>query len=244
MKNLVKIGLTRLYKKKFYIVGCVLAFAITLWFLKAGPIPQLVKYSADTVALLLSAAITLYFSLFTGLFMGNETEDGILRNKVMAGHSQVTVYLSHYVTLLIAMVGMFVCWLLGAIAGGTVITSKVLLNICIVLLANAGYIAVVLAICFRIKKQVVGIIIGICIFYILVTTVLVNNYVYMISCGTPAEKLMTVVYNISAVGQCFAVSDFVDEGLRVPLLQLLVSVTVALLATLAGTCKLAKRNIK
>jgi len=100
MKNLVKMGILRLFKNMFYILGCILAFGITVWFLDTRPIPQFAHYSAENVAIILSVVIILFFAMFVGFFIGSENEDGILRNKVMAGHTQLDVYLSHYIVLL------------------------------------------------------------------------------------------------------------------------------------------------
>lgn len=244
MKNLVKIGLFRLSKSFLYIAGCILAFVITCWFLTVRPIPQLVNHDATDVAILLSAAIALYFSAFVGLFMGNENADGILRNKVMVGHTQLQVYFSNYVTFLVAMLGMMVCWFLGALAGGMTISARILAYVVIAVLYNAAYIAVLQAIVFRFKKQVIGISAGLLLFYAFLTSVLMGNFFYMITDGQAAlQKIIVVVYNISAVGQCFARTYLADPGLADPVVQILTSVVVCLVATFLGTLGLKKRDI-
>lgn len=244
MKNLVKIGLVRLSKNVFYILGCVLAFAITYWVLVVRPIPQLVNHSTTDVAILTSAAIVLFFSVFSGLFLGNENEDGILRNKVIAGHTQLEVYFSNYIVLAIAVIGMMICWLLGAIAGGAVVDSRLLIYFFIAVIYNLAYISVIQAIVFRAKKQVTGVMISFAWFYILMTTVLMGNFAYMVTEGQEvAQKIVILIYNMSAVGQCFARTDFSDPGLANGFVQLATSVVVFALATFFGTLRLKKRDI-
>lgn len=247
MKNLVKIGLIRLYKHWFYIVGCILAFVITVWFLETRPIPQLAHHSAESVAILLSGAIIVYFSMFIGIFMGSEAEDGILRNKVMAGHTQLEVYVSHYVTFLLALIGMLVCWFLGAMVGGTQVTADFIEYTCIAFLYNAAYIAIIQAIVFRMKKMVSGVVLGLGIFYFLAANVLISNYIYMVlsDMGQPIMvTLFSVIYNMSAVGQCFARTALADPGLGTTGVQVSVSLGLIVLASLLGTLKLKKRDIK
>ncbi len=244
MKNLVKIGLIRLSKNLYYILGCILAVVITYWVIVTRPIPQLMRHDVLDVAILLSAAITAYFSAFVGLFIGNENEDGILRNKVMVGHTQPQAYFSSYITFIVALVGMMVCWLLGAFAAGLTISSRLVIYILISFLSNAAYIAVVQAIVFRFKKQVVGIMAGIGLLYVLLTSILMGNFFYMITDRQVVmQKIVTVFYNVSALGQCFARTVLSDPGLANTGIQISVSVIVFLAATFLGTLGLGKRDI-
>lgn len=245
MKDLVRIGLIRLYKNWVYLFGCVLAVAITTWFLQVRPIPQLTHYSAENVAILLSGAIVLFFSFFVGYFIGNEYEDGILRNKVMAGHSQITVYLSHYITLVIAMTVMLACWFVGAMLGGTKISGRLFVYCFVALLYNAAYIAIIQAMVFRLKKQVIGITLSIGFCYFLVTNVLIGNFLfYLVSEQTVLSKVIMIVYNMSALGQCFAKTEMADPGIGATGVQVAVSLVLIAAASFLGTLRLAKRDIK
>ena len=245
MKNLVKIGVTRLYKNIFFIVGCVLAFLITEWFVSVGPIPQLAKYGAATNAIVVSAGIIFFFALFTGMFFGGERESGILRNQVMAGYSQKEIFFGRYITLLIALAVMNLSWILGAVVGGTKIDAGMLEYICIEFLYNAAAIAIILAICSRAKKQTNGIVISLGIAYLCVTGCLIGNYIYSITCDISKTVSMIVayIYNLSPVGQCFARSGIADEGIDALWIQLLASLTVLVLGFFFGTFKVSKSDV-
>lgn len=245
MKNLVKIGVTRLYKNIFYIVCCALAFLITEWFVSVGPIPQLAKYGAATNAIVVSAGIIFFFALFTGMFFGGERESGILRNQVMAGYSQKEIFFGRYITLLIALAVMNLSWILGAVVGGTKIDAGMLEYIGIEFLYNAAAIAVILAICSRAKKQTNGIVISLGIAYLCVTGVLIGNYIYSITCDISKTvcTIVAYIYNLSPVGQCFARSGIADEGIDALWIQLLASLTVLVLGFFFGTFKVSKSDV-
>lgn len=244
MKNLLKIGFTRLFRNIYFISGCILAVLITCIFLRECPIPQLQHYRSETVAIVLSGAVVLFFSVFVGLFIGNENEDGVLRSKVMAGHTQNEVYMSHYITLLTAMAVMMVCWFAGALAGGAKFGTEMLVYLAVALLYNAAYIAVVQALVFRIRKQVTGIVLTVGLFYLLVNCVLFGNLFYMITAENSfMNSVVVIVYNLSALGQCFARTDLSDPGLGETIIQIPVSLLVAGAALAAGTAGLKKRDI-
>lgn len=245
MKDLVKIGLVRLAKNYYYIGGCILAFAITYWAMTVRPIPQLMSHDATDVAIFISAAIILFFSIFIGLFCGNENEDGILRNKVIVGHTQHEAYFANYLTLVLAAIGMMICWLVGAFASGVPFSFRLLVYFFIAVLYNSAYIAVIYAIVFRTKRQAVGIMISIGWFYMLLTAVLMGNFFYMITEGKEVfQRIIIMAYNMSAVGQCFARTDFVDPGLANPFVQISMSLLVFAIATFCGTLGLKKRDVK
>jgi len=244
MKDLVKIDLYRLGRHKLYWAGCLLALGFTAWFLLVRPIPQLEKYEAEKVAILLNAGISFYFSFFVGLFLGSEWADGILRNKVMAGHSQKAVLGGHYLSLLAALGGMTLSWLLGALAGGVALSGSLLFFCLKSLMFNAAFIAVLQAICFRLRKQSQGIIFTGTIFYMTFVGTLAGNLLYSISMGRPVlHKIVALLYNTSAIGQCFAGSGLADEGLNNPLLQIPVSLLLMAGALLLGSLGLNKRSI-
>ena len=245
MKNLVKIGVTRLYKNIFFIVCCVLAFLITEWFVSVGPIPQLAKYGAATNAIVVSAGIIFFFAMFTGIFYGGEKESGILRNQVMAGYSRKVIFFGRYITLLIALAVMNLFWILGAVVAGTKLDSEMLVYIGIEFLYNAAAIAVVLAICSRTKKQINGVVISLGIAYLCVTGVLIGNYIYYITSeiSKTASTIVAYVYNLSPVGQCFARSGIADEGIDAIWIQLLASLTVLVLGFFFGTFKVSQSDV-
>ena len=211
----------------------------------AQPIPQLAKHEPETVAILLCTAISFFFSFFVGLFIGSERSDGLLRNKVMAGHSQKRIFLAHYLTLFTAVLVMQLCWLLGALAAGAALQGRLIRFFCIALLLHAAYIALLLAICFRLKKNALPLSLGLYFILFTVMEAAAILYRYSISEGAPAlGRAMAILYNISPIGQCVARCSFVYPDLSRAPLQISVSLAVLGLALFAGTLRLNKRNIE
>ena len=158
--------------------------------------------------------------------------------------SQLDVYFSNYITFLVALVGIMIFWFAGSVAGGAAISSELMLYMVIAFLYNAAFIAIVQAIVFRLKKQVVGISISMGLFYFFVVSVLMGNFFYMITDTNKAlQNIVIVVYNVSALGQCFARSGLADQGLANTGVQISASIIIFILATFIGTLKLKKRDI-
>lgn len=244
MVNLLKIGFTRLYKNFYFIGGCVLAFAITYWFIDTQPIVQLVKYGPNTSAIIVSVAIVFFFSIFSGLFFGSEWGDGTIRNKVMAGHSKMSIYLSQYITLVVSMAIMMIFWFVGALVAGAEVNKEFLLYAGIAFLYNSAYIAVVQWIVFRSKKLVNAIVIPLGIAYLLLNIMLVGNLINTITYDNPvANGIVNIVYNLNAIGQCFARSGLGDMNLVNTGIQVADSIAIIALATLFGTMGIEKKDI-
>lgn len=244
MKKLIKMDFLRLQKSALLLVCDILAMIITWWFVKNKPIPQLADEDINTLAILASAGITFFFSIFTGILFGSEREEGILRNKIMAGHSQKEIFFSQYIVLLVAMGEMTCFWFIGALAGGARIDGQFFLYVVVSLVFNSAFIALVQAICFRAKKQVTGVVVSLAVFYFFSFGILIENFLYMITEGNPVPQfIIAVIYNISAVGQCFARTTLADPGLANTVLQLVVSLAVMGVALFAGTVNIAKRDV-
>ena len=244
MRSLIKINLIRLYKNTFYIVACILAFIITYWFMTVKPIPQLANKEPLVSAILLSSGIVFFFSIFAGLFFGNEREDGIIRNKLIAGHSMLTIYFSQYITLCIAMLIMMVFWLVGAIVAGMPINSDTILYTLIAILFNAATLSIIESVVIRVKKQIIGVLASMFIIYIFLQSVFVGNFLNMITYENKvANTIVVVIYNISSIGQCFARSGMGDPEINNTFIQIMVSVIVMVISFLLGTMKLSKTEI-
>ena len=59
----------------------------------------------------------LFRSVFAGLFLGTEYQDGTLRNKVTVGHTRGEIYLSFLAVCLCAGLGILLGWALGVAVG-------------------------------------------------------------------------------------------------------------------------------
>lgn len=64
-----------------------------------------------------SLVIGLFSAVFTTLFLGQEYGDGVIRNKIIAGHSRRNIYLSHLILTFAASFLMLLAGMAGSLVG-------------------------------------------------------------------------------------------------------------------------------
>ena len=136
MGNLFKCEFKRLTKSVFFwiITGfCVLwpiltavfyHAILTLTFTGSGigfeeiELPkEVIMYLTWMIAISFITELPKFSALFTCLHLGREYTDGIVRNKVIAGHSRTRIYLVYSLTMLAANAFFCVVYILSAIFG-------------------------------------------------------------------------------------------------------------------------------
>ena len=136
MGNLFKCEFKRLTKSVFFwiITGfCVLwpiltavfyHAILTLTFTESGlgfeeiELPkEVIMYLTWMIAISFITELPKFSALFTCLHLGREYTDGIVRNKVIAGHSRTRIYLVYSLTMLAANAFFCVVYILSAIFG-------------------------------------------------------------------------------------------------------------------------------
>ena len=97
MNRLLSTGFSRLIKNRLFWIGMIFMFgASTLLVLKQYE--QHTTYGYDVALektlLLYALLIGVVSAIFCSLFLGTEYGDGTIRNKIMIGHSRVSIYVS------------------------------------------------------------------------------------------------------------------------------------------------------
>lgn len=244
MLKLVKANIIRMYTNIFYFLGLILAFLCTFLYVRIQPIEPLAKLGAEKNMMAVSFAAILFFSVFTGYFVGEEYAAGAIRNKIIAGHSQLEVYLSNYLALLAGMVLMYGAWLLGGFAAGCRINGEVLLFALTAILYSAAHIGILMAVSFRLKETVLAAIAGVGFFYIVANGGLIMNFIVSSTEGV-MYQIVRLIYNAGAFGQILLKLGLMDGEVGLgSFVQILCSLTIASLSVLAGTYRLNKRDLK
>lgn len=113
MYKLLNASFSRLRKNKIFL-GLVILTIIIAAFMLISEYLDKVKYSSvfgissNTTDILLTNFINIigfFIAIFTSLFVGAEYSDGTIRNKIVAGHSRKSIYLSNLIVSI--LVGIF-----------------------------------------------------------------------------------------------------------------------------------------
>lgn len=120
MSRLLSADFAKLKKNKFFWL-CMAGMAVFALFMKIMDYVSMREYS-DSVpsfeSLLFIYALVIGFLMaaFVSLFVGTEYSDGTIRNKLIIGHTRVSIYLSNLITCFAAGVMMCLAYLIPALA--------------------------------------------------------------------------------------------------------------------------------
>ncbi len=239
MINLIKGNLYRISKSYFYILGCVLAFALTYFFVDVKPMLFMNSWKPEEIAILVSAATIFFYSIFTGVFVMIEYTDNAIRNKVIAGHSQTEIYFSDLIALVLSNMFMLLCWVMGGVCAGVKINSSFGIYILVCVLYNIAYIAVLNAVSFRITNLLSSLF-NIMFFYFCVGVAIFGNY--FVNFHEESFPIIGYIYRMNGLGQYMthaglSVEPDVTKNICLSLIVIVVSAVVGMLG-------LKKRNTK
>ncbi len=249
MKNLVKINLKRLFSNIFYIIGLILAAVITFIAVKTGQFAGILSVAGpNNMMEILSAAIIAFFCIFSGAFICVEYSDGVIKNKIAAGHSRAEIYFSHLITQLIAEAVMIVVWIIAGDAAGASVNAAFIEFAFRTFFYIAGIIALLTFIGMCVSKKYISSFAGIGILYLTFNFMLIGNYICcMVFYETPLEFAAKIVYNLTAVGQWFSSSFYgaPEEAIHLPFAgSIVLSLLKIAVFTYLGISILNKKEIQ
>ncbi len=100
MYRLLDAGFERIKKNKAFL-GCVLVTIGIAIFMLVSNYLDMKNYDAQiSTSELVSnylPMIGMFIAIFAGLFIGTEYSDGTIRNKIIAGHKKINIYLSNFI---------------------------------------------------------------------------------------------------------------------------------------------------
>ena len=250
MLNIYKANLHKLIKNIYFIGGCIIALAVTYAF-TSGIVnfPPVSKYGPETVFLFVSAAMVFFFAIFTPMFVCAEYTDGVIRNRILAGHTQKNDSLAMILAMISALLIMSLFYIAGGIIGcisaGSQISGKTVLLVFVDILAYCGFTALIAATSYRIKNYIGAFVFGFMLFVMAYNCVMFGNAILMVFADSSAFKPLACLYNVNALGQWFSntplVDDFVNPGAAA---QIIMSVAVLVLSFFIGIAGIEKRDLK
>lgn len=116
MNKLLRSNLSRLWKNKFLWLVIVFMFGLGVFITVAQHL-DMVNYDTinyfDENLLVYVAFIGCFSAVFCSLFSGTDYSDGTIRNKLVVGHHRSSIYLSNWLTSIIAAMVMTIAFLLS-----------------------------------------------------------------------------------------------------------------------------------
>lgn len=241
----MKAYLLRLYKNPFYEAGLVIAVIATAVFTRWSSTLTVFNFgAAENATYFITCAPLGFFSLFTALFINVEYSDGVIRNRIIAGHTQTEVYLKYLFTQYIAVVTMFACWLAGGLIGGANITADFLAKALVSLMASINFVSFLTLIGMRLRKKLLAGVLGVASCYTLLTSMLMGNAFLLLSGEGLLHNILLVIYHLSPVGQWFIFSRYGEQAycFSIPV-EVLISLGMSAVCTLIGLAGIEKREL-
>ncbi len=247
MWKLIKGNVIRLFQNKIFLVGCAIAMLATFTWC-AGVIEILPVLSGKPMErmIFISGTILFFFTLFVPIYVGVEYTDGIIRNKIITGHKQKTILASDMLTMFVGVVFMTICWFVGGVLAGGFESYKIAVFVLISIIYTCAHTAIITTISFRIRKQVAAICVSMAGFMILFEIMLMGNF-FIDGIGLQAEvrDFGVIIYNLNIVGQWFSQTHFSYGLISIsPVVHVLISVAIIILAWIIGVMDLEKRDLK
>ena len=212
MFKLLTSNFSRMWKNKFLYAGfLVLIGLITLQLYKSYSYKQGHSdyiMSLDSLLFMYSKVAVIISSIFTGFFIGTEYSDKTIRNKIIVGHTRITIYIANMITCALAAILLFlapiaVTLLAGIPLGGTfTLSSHILIKTLLCsILTIIVFVSVFMLIVMLIPNKAIGTI------TVLITTALMMISAVIISEMLNEPKMIQGVANIDSAGNIIEFSE-------------------------------------
>lgn len=221
MNNLVSAGLQRLKKSYVFFAGLLSMIAITIYHMltKSNEAIRFVEqYYLDNFYFDIGPFMGVFCAVFISLFIGTEYSDGVIRNKIIVGHSRTKVYLSHFIICLIACESFVLMWIIGGLVGIPQLGwinmgyEQFIVYILLSLLYTGALTSIFLLFSMLSSNKTINVVIEMLFAALLI---LVASTLYM-HLQEPAQTTVKVIENVSVDlgGMPFANPAYIDGTLR------------------------------
>ena len=114
MTRLLKANFFRLVKNKIFWGIVIITILIASFILFNTILNQQgeTKEGIDNILVMYIHFIGIFIAIFTSLFVGTEYSDGVIRNKLIAGHSRISVYIANFIMSVVVGIIVEVIYLL------------------------------------------------------------------------------------------------------------------------------------
>lgn len=120
MHKLLSANVSRLWKDKvfWFCMGAMLLYSVI--YMLNGCRQATVDlseyhYSIDKYYFHFALSIGAFCALFSSMFLGTEYSDGTIRNKIIVGHTRISIYIANLLLTFLATLFILSAWLIGAL---------------------------------------------------------------------------------------------------------------------------------
>ncbi len=246
MLNVFKANLNRLFKNKFFIAGCILAAAITVFFIHNAETVLDVHFRSEQYAHeLISIGVIAFISIFAPVFQSAEYSNGTIRNKVAMGITQSQIYTAHFLTMVVASIVIVLCWIIGGVIAGISISSWLITYSIRLIFSMIAYSSFMTFIGMRFRKVVTSATMGILAFQGAFMSVIIIFMLISQTFGTTKGIILDYIGNSLAMGRWFANSQLCDPALNLSIIaSIILSLVMTAIYYMIGTFKINKRDLQ
>lgn len=118
MYRLLDAGIIRVKKNKVFFGCIIVSLGIAIFMLVTNYLDYInydVQIKTSELVSNYLPMIGIFIAIFTSLFVGTEYSDGTIRNKIIAGHSKINIYLSNFIISVIIAILFQVIWLIAVL---------------------------------------------------------------------------------------------------------------------------------
>lgn len=276
MRRLLSAGFAGLRKNKV-LWACMLgAFVISLFIVLNGA-RRNAQFSVDRPLehyfFNFLPMVGLLWAAFSGLYVGADYDHGLLRNKLVVGHTRVSVYLANLTVSMAAAILVLAAWFVGGLAGipslgpWSMSWPQLVCVLGLTLLTTASFCAILMAVEMSIPSRAISAVVslGLALGLVFCASALYNTlcepeftqgYVFVDGAvqwedATPnpayipgaKRTLFLILLNFLPTGQHILIADSEWGMMNLPLMAG-GSLGLAVLATLGGLLAFRRQNIK
>lgn len=246
MLNIIKANLSRLFKNKFFIAGCILAVVITIYFIDQAEIILDMHFrSIEKAHQLISIGVIMFISIFAPVFQSVEYTNGVIRNKVAMGYKQSEIYAAHLITMIAASLTIILCWIVGGLVAGVPVSSWLITYSVRLFFSMIAYSSFMTFIGMRFRKVATSASLGIVAFQGAFTATIIIFMFVSRTWQTLLGKILVIVGNGSALGRWFANSQLSDPEINTSMIvSIIISLVMAVIYYMIGSFRINKRDLQ
>lgn len=120
MRKLLSANFYRLKKEKLFYMILIATFAFSfgeMWIRARSWADSGLELVLDECFFSMAPYMGFIYGIFVSLFLGGEYSDGMIRNKVIAGHTRRDIYLANVISCFGGNMMLAAAWLLGSVPG-------------------------------------------------------------------------------------------------------------------------------